>query len=722
MGLVDALIGGADQARIGTRGIASLKVCAVSYDVIVEMRLRPRGVRVAHRLVPFEAVSPRTAGESARGRSLTRFFLISLALVVLMAAASVLAIEGHLRSQARYKDALAARADAARAQDAATLFWRERGAIDEYLLGPTPFLVYEVDAHQVAFDLALTQIDHSLLPGEDSPVLPGQASLVSSARAANNALVAAFTRDQSSSGGQTDRYIDELDQLGLAVVGPVDALVRLNLTSVRDREGQASAAARYALVGASAGGLLVLSLLGIFIAYVIRLVQAIDQQARRNEHSALHDPLTGLPNRTLFYDRVEREIVHSARDPAPFSLLMFDLDRFKEINDTLGHSMGDLMLQEIGPRVSSTVRPGDTLARLGGDEFAVLLPGANAETAGEIARRILAALRQPFRLPIMKPRMSASIGIVTYPAHGDTSEALVQHADVALYLAKEHRNSCAVYDFSLDPFNPARLALASDLDRAVANDEFELHYQPKLDTHTLDVISLEALLRWQHPERGLLYPGEFIALAEHTGLIKQLTLLVLRKAIRQVRAWEDEGQSHSVSVNLSAANLLDTDLVRDLTSILESEGVTASRLGLEITETTIMTDPEQALTTLCELDAMGIRLSIDDFGTGYSSLAYLRRLPVHEIKIDKSFVQQLARNDTDAKIVRSTIELAHSLGFSVVAEGVEDQHALELLAVYGCDQVQGFHLCRPQPAGLLAEALRNIAGQPAELLRLIGLA
>jgi diguanylate cyclase (GGDEF)-like protein len=645
-----------------------------------------------------------------KGRSLKLLFLISFALVLLMAAASVLAVEGHLRSQARYQNALEARADAARAQGAATVFWREREAINEYLLHPDPFLIYEVQAHQIEFDQALDETNPNPLPGE--------ASLISSAQTANNAFVASFTRDQSLSGGQTERYLAELDQLGKAVVATVDALVRLNLNSVRSREGQASAAAGYALVGALAGGLLVLSLLGIFIAYVIRLVRDLRQQGLRSEHSALHDPLTGLPNRTLFYDRVEHEIVRCTRDPAPFSMLMFDLDRFKEINDTLGHSMGDLMLREIGPRVTELMRPGDTLARLGGDEFAVLLPGANGDAAAEIARRILAALGQPFRLPIMNPRMSASIGIVTYPTHGDTSEALIQHADVALYLAKAHRNSCAVYDYTRDPYNPARLALASDLDRAIATDEFELHYQPKLDTRTLELTSVEALLRWQHPERGLLYPGEFIALAEHTGLIKQLTLLVLRKAIGQAREWQEAEQPRLVSINLSAANLLDTDLVRDVTSILEIEGVNASQLGLEITETTIMTDPEQALTTLRELDAMGIRLSIDDFGTGYSSLAYLRRLPVHEIKIDQSFIQHLARNDADAKIVRSTIELAHSLGFSVVAEGVEDQHALELLATYGCDQVQGFHLCRPQPSALLPQALRNITAQPTEPLHL----
>jgi EAL domain-containing protein (putative c-di-GMP-specific phosphodiesterase class I) len=308
--------------------------------------------------------------------------------------------------------------------------------------------------------------------------------------------------------------------------------------------------------------------------------------------------------------------------------------------------------------------------------------------------------------------MSASIGIVTYPTHGDNTEELTQHADVALYQAKEHRNTSAVYDESRDPYNPARLALVSDLDRAVATDEFELHYQPKVNTHTLELISVEALLRWQHPERGLLYPGEFIALAEHTGLIRQLTLLVLRKAVRQAREWEEEGRPRPVSVNLSAANLLDVDLIRDVRSILASEGVNASLLGLEITETTIMTDPEQALTSLGELAKLGIAISIDDFGTGYSSLAYLRDLPVQEIKIDKSFVQRLGLDDdADAKIVRSTIELAHSLGFSVVAEGVEDQRALELLAAYGCDGVQGFYLCRPHPAAHLDRALQRMAAQ-----------
>ena len=412
------------------------------------MRLRSRGVRVAHTFALSGTGVSRDAVESPRGRSLRHLFLISVALVVLMAAASVLAIGGHLRSQSRYKDALAARADVARVQSAETLFWREREAIDEYLLRPDPFLVYEVEAHRTAFNQKLIEPDPNRLPEE----IP----LASSARAANDALIAAFTRDQSSSGGQTDRYVDELDQLGQAVVGQVNALVGLNLARVRSSEAQASVAARFAIVGALAGGLLVLSLLGIFIAYVIRLVRDLGRQASHNEHSALHDPLTDLPNRRLFYDRVEHEIGRRTRDPAPFSVLMFDLDRFKEINDTLGHSMGDLMLREIGPRVTDLVRPGDTLARLGGDEFAVLLPGADSDTATEIARRILAALGQPFRLPIMNPRMSASVGIVTYPTHGDTSETLMQHADIALYLAKEHRNACAVYDYTRDPLQPGQ--------------------------------------------------------------------------------------------------------------------------------------------------------------------------------------------------------------------------------------------------------------------------
>jgi diguanylate cyclase (GGDEF)-like protein len=653
------------------------------------MLLRSCGLRVAHMFALSGGFVRRSRGESARGRGLTRFFVVSLCLVALMVGASLVAVEGHLRSQARYQRALSAQADAAGVQRAAILFWQEREAINEYLLLAEPSMISEIDGLQHAFDHALNESDPNPLHGE--------AAAGRSALAANDAFVSSFKRDESTNGLATNRAVGRLDKLGEMVDAPLEELVALHLVSVRKSERQASAAARNAFVGALTGGLLVLTLLGIFIAYVLQLIRDLRRQARQSERAALHDSLTDLPNRTLFYGRVEHEIRRCSRDPATFSILMFDLDRFKEINDTLGHSMGDLLLKQLGPRLAASLRPGDTLARISGDEFAVLLPGSVGATATEIATRILATLRQPFRVPIMNPRLSASIGIVTYPTHGDTAEALLQHADVALYQAKEHRNASAVYDYTRDPYNPARLALASDLDRAVANDEFELHYQPILDTHSLELVSVEALLRWQHPERGLLSPSEFISLAEHTGLIRQLTLLVLRKAICQAREWQEEGHTRPVSVNLSAANLLDTDLIRDLTSILETEGVSAPQLELEITETTIMTDPKRALTTLRELHAMGIRISIDDFGTGYSSLAYLRQLPVHKIKIDKSFVQQLARDDADAKIVRSTIELAHSLGFSVVAEGVEDQQALELLAAYGCDQVQGFHLCRPQP-------------------------
>jgi diguanylate cyclase (GGDEF)-like protein len=638
---------------------------------------------------------------TANTRDLRQFFLVAAGLVVLMAGAAVLAIQSHAQSQTRYQDALAARADAARVQEAALVLWQEREAINEYLYNPKASLVAEVAARKHTFD--------AILEGADPNPLPHEGTLISAARAANATLLEYFRVDRATP-GETPAQISQVDVLGDRVIDRVDTVVRLNLTSVRARQADATSAASNALEAAIAAGVLMFLLLGVFSAYVVKLVRDLRRHALRSEHTALHDPLTDLPNRTLFRDRVEHEILRGSRDPgATFSLLMFDLDRFKEINDTLGHSSGDLVLKAVGPRVMASLRSGDTLSRLSGDEFAVLLPGATGETATDIAERILATLRRPFEIPVMSPRLSASIGIVTYPTHGDTSEKLIQRADVALYIAKEHRNSFATYDFTSDPYNPARLELASDLDRAVANDEFELHYQPILDTRTMELVSVEALIRWHHPERGLLYPGEFIALAEHTGLIKQMTLLVLKKAIHQVREWRDEGHMRAVSVNLSASSLLDDELVGDVTRILASEEIDASQLALEITETMIMADPQKAQATLLELNALGIRLSIDDFGTGHSSLAYLRHLPVHEIKIDKSFVQQIERNDDDAKIVQSTIELAHSLGFSVVAEGVEDQEALELLSANDCDQVQGFHLCRPQPAAELSKALRRLA-------------
>jgi diguanylate cyclase (GGDEF)-like protein len=455
------------------------------------------------------------------------------------------------------------------------------------------------------------------------------------------------------------------------------------------------------------GGVALSILLGLFTVLLTRINRRLAGQARQSAHDALHDALTGLPNRVLFSDRLEHAIAAARRDPAPFSVLMIDLDRFKEINDTLGHTIGDALLREIGPRLAALLRPADTIARFGGDEFTLLLPATSGEQACEIADRILAALREPFALGELPVIVDAGIGIASYPAHGEDAETLVQRADIAMYLSKERGHGHAVYDPAADPYDPDRLVLIGDLRRAIADDELELHYQPKFTTSDLCLAGVEALVRWRHPTRGLVPPGEFIPLAEHTGAIRPLTLLVLRKAARQWRAWHDDGLDITIAVNLSVVNLLDGGLNEDIARILLEERVETGGLELEITESTIMTDPPRATAMLEQLAAMGLRLSIDDYGTGHSSLAYLRRLPVHELKIDRSFVQHLALDGDDLAVVRSTIELAHHLGLRVVAEGVEDARSLALLKEHSCDVAQGFHLGRPVPADTLLSQLRS---------------
>ncbi|MDP9294447.1 MAG: bifunctional diguanylate cyclase/phosphodiesterase, partial [Actinomycetota bacterium] len=450
-----------------------------------------------------------------------------------------------------------------------------------------------------------------------------------------------------------------------------------------------------------------LLLLGFLTVLLARINRQLARQARESEHSALHDALTGLPNRMLFADRLEHAIAAARRDPVPFSVLMLDLDRFKEINDTLGHSTGDRVLCEIGPRLISVLRPGDSIARLGGDEFALLLPSAGAAQAKEITGRVLAAMREPFAMGELTVTVDASVGIVTYPTHGEDAETLVQRADVAMYLAKGRGRGQALYDPAEDPYDPERLLLIGDLRDAISDGELELYYQPKFAAGDLSLVGVEALVRWQHPTRGQLPPGDFIPLAEHTGLIRPLTLFVLREAARQWRAWHQEGLEVTIAVNLSVANLLDDQLIDDVERILSEEQLPPERLVLEITESTVMTDPQRTIAMLERLAGMDIRLSIDDYGTGHSSLAYLRRLPVHELKIDRAFVQHLAVDDQDLQIVRSTISLGHSLGLRVVAEGVEDARALTLLQNNACDLVQGFHLGRPVPPDKLLDQLRN---------------
>jgi diguanylate cyclase (GGDEF)-like protein len=452
-------------------------------------------------------------------------------------------------------------------------------------------------------------------------------------------------------------------------------------------------------------GGLVLLYLGLF-RIVASASRRLRRQADENRHQALHDALTELPNRMLFNDRVGKAVRVARRDRSGGAVLLMDLDRFKEINDTLGHQKGDALLREVGNRLHETMRESDTVARLGGDEFAVLLPSvSDAAAAGEAAERIFACLEQDFVIDEIPVDLDASIGIALYPLHGDEVNTLLQRADVAMYEAKRSHGGHEIYSPEKDPYSPVRLAMVGELRRALRNKELLLHYQPKIDVASNEVHGVEALVRWQHPEHGLLPPSEFIPMAEHTGLIRPLTEYVLSAALGQCRQWQEAGLDLTVSVNLSTRSLLDPNLPDIVTRLLASRAVPPSLLELEITESTIMMDPDHAIDVLRRLDAMGVALSIDDFGTGHSSLAYLRQLPVKELKIDRTFVANMTSNPGDAFIVRSAIDLSHHLGLRVVAEGVEDQDTLVALADLECNLAQGYQISRPVAAEELEQWL-----------------
>ena len=420
------------------------------------------------------------------------------------------------------------------------------------------------------------------------------------------------------------------------------------------------------------------------------------QQAQENEHLALHDTLTGLPNRNLFRDRTEQAVRAARRDGDSVALLLIDLDRFKEVNDTLGHRNGDEMLVEVGERLRRSVREIDTVARLGGDEFGVVLSRVRSvDDAVALGEKLRFAISEPMILAGVLLDVDVSVGIALYPRDGDDIDVLLQRADVAMYAAKDERTGVELYRADSDEYSTTRLALVAELRRAIEHSELVLHYQPKFELATRTMTGVEALVRWQHPERGLLAPIDFVPTAERTGLIRQLTRYVLASALAQVRTWRDAGVDLSVSVNLSARDLVDVELPDHISGLLAEHDVPADRLALEITETVLLSDPVRARVVVDRLAALGITLSIDDFGTGYSSLAYLERLPVDEIKIDKSFVLKMVADDNDAVIVRSIVDLGHNLGLKVVAEGVEEEAAWTMLRSLGCDLAQGYLLARP---------------------------
>jgi len=440
-----------------------------------------------------------------------------------------------------------------------------------------------------------------------------------------------------------------------------------------------------------------------------RLVPAVERELRdasvrrerrraeqRIAYLAYHDALTDLPNRSLLHDRLEQAARAANRDSKPLALLVMDLDGFKEINDTLGHHAGDRVLQQVASRVRGTLREADTVARLGGDEFAILLPSTDIDGAILAAQKVLQEIERPLLIDQRPLAVRASVGVACFPEHGASAETLLQKADVAMYLAKSDRQGIAVYAPDRDRHTHRRLTLIAELRQALDARQFVLEYQPIVHLRTGVVVGVEALVRWNHPQHGRLLPGDFIELAEQTGLINPLTMIVLDTALSEW-AGVDTLTPLTVSVNLSPRNLQDPELPQRVGDFLKAHGAAPSALALEITENILLTDPARSMDCLQRLHAMGVRLVIDDFGTGYSSLSYLRRLPVNELKIDRSFIADLSSGRDDV-IVRSTIELAHNLGLTVVGEGVESAAMHDQLMALGCDTAQGRYFAEPAPA------------------------
>ncbi|MFO8023723.1 MAG: EAL domain-containing protein [Thiohalophilus sp.] len=412
-------------------------------------------------------------------------------------------------------------------------------------------------------------------------------------------------------------------------------------------------------------------------------------------HYAYHDHLTGLPNRNFLYEKVEELIKEDTSSHFEFVVLMMDLNQFKEVNDSMGHQAGDRLIQNVATRIKKVLRVTDTFVRLGGDEFAVLLPDANQKTAEVVAQNIVRFMQEPFRIDHRQIPIGISIGLACYPEDGPTADILIQHADVAMYMAKEAGAGYVFYDANEDQYTIQRLSMLCNLRDAMDKRQITLHYQPIVDMQHGKVSGVEALARWYHPELGLVMPDEFIPLAVQSNLMRPLSRYILQAALQQMAEWKKQGLDLRMSVNLSIHDIQDAQLPEKIRELIECYRINPARLTLEITENSVMTDSHGVRAVIEQLHEMGVSLAIDDFGTGYSSLAYLKQIPADVIKIDKSFVRDMSRDDNDAVIVRTTIELAHNMGRRVIAEGVEAQDAYDLLEILRCDMAQGYHICRP---------------------------
>jgi diguanylate cyclase (GGDEF)-like protein len=437
----------------------------------------------------------------------------------------------------------------------------------------------------------------------------------------------------------------------------------------------------------------------------------VNDRQQALEHQAFHDSLTSLPNRVLLSERLEYHISLAQRNQAPLALLMMDLNGFKEINDTLGHQVGDLVLIHVSQRLHKDVRRTDTVARMGGDEFAILLPDTGIDEAKMQAAKLSRSLESSFEIAGHRLHVSASIGITLHPNDGHTAKIMIQRADVAMYVAKRSHQQYVFYDRKLDSHNIGWLTLPADLELALRENQLELHYQPKVNLQTQDVEGFEALLRWQHPRHGWVNPEDIVELAESSGMIQALTVWVVENAVERCAAWWKAGLQLNMAVNLSPHNLHDTHLYEVVCGLLEHYDLPGEVLTLEITENAFISDPTQVVTLIHRFRAMGVRIAIDDYGTGFSSLSYLRQLSANELKIDKVFVMNLHNSQEDLIIVRSTIHMAQNLGLNVVAEGIENETVMGIMTELGADSAQGYHISKPMPASLVEKWIVNWQGK-----------
>ena len=461
-------------------------------------------------------------------------------------------------------------------------------------------------------------------------------------------------------------------------------------------------------------------------AMVRKKTSELQRSMAELKHHALHDDLTGLPNRYLFEDRLKQAIKEcERRGYCTLCVAVINLDRFREINNVLGHDGGDEVLRQMAGRISNLLRASDSVARVGGDTFALILPQSDEEAAHTVARKIFLAMDEPFDVHETAIEMSVSIGISMVPVHGTRPDVLLQRADLAMRQAKTLQMGMAViYNQQQDPYSLRKLVLFGKLRKVIANGQLSLVYQPKISLENLRIDSVEVLIRWYDEEEGHVPLGDFIPMAEQTGIINQMSEWVLEEAARQAAKWKKDGYKIPVAINLSPRNLLNSTLVADIESLLTRHGLESSDITIEVTESALMTHPDMALSILTALSDMGICLSIDDFGTGYSSLAYLKKLPVDELKIDQSFIFDMLKNTTDLKIVESTVELAHGLGLRVVAEGVEEEEVLMALKAMGADKAQGYFMSRPLPAAdlqvWLSESEWGLPGSASETMQKAG--